>query len=219
VESLMRPMNMATPKQVAALRRTAKKSAKAPAVSKRKPKSGWKSERLIEQRYSSPEPGIHILDVPCYLWSPNEVLGLLDEKCPIEVARTKKRLMNRDKAAASQAVLGSLARFLPKHCLDTSLRGQFKRVVLSRVSSDPLDDDNNQGALKYVRDTLCGWIVDGPLLSFEKEAIGRYDAIVRSPVNPRGWIDMIYDQDIRAVPSGRGGRYGCVIELSTREWE
>jgi hypothetical protein len=61
--------------------------------------------------------------------------------------------------------------------------------------------------------------VDGPLLSFEKEAIGRYDAIVRSPVNPRGWIDMIYDQDIRAVPSGRGGRYGCVIELSTREWE
>jgi hypothetical protein len=134
VESLMRPMNMATPKQVAALRRTAKKSAKAPAVSKRKPKSGWKSERLIEQRYSSPEPGIHILDVPCYLWSPNEVLGLLDEKCPIEVARTKKRLMNRDKAAASQAVLGSLARFLPKHCLDTSLRGQFKRVVLSRVS-------------------------------------------------------------------------------------
>lgn len=217
----MRPMNAMTPEQVLAFKRNVKRSAKpvakAKTVSKAKPskpKSGWRHERLIEQRYSNPEPGIHILDVPCYLWTPNEILGLLD--MPFEVARKKKKLLKRDKADASQAVLGSLARYLPKHCLDKSLRSQFKRVVLSRVSVgvDPLDDDNNQGALKYVRDTLCGWIIDGPLLSFDKADIGGYDKIVRTPVNPHGYIDMIYDQDIRTRQL-----HGCVIELSTREWE
>lgn len=171
-----------------------------------KPKKQRAEPLLIDEKYSSPEPGVHMVDVPCVLLSPN--------------TREDWRVIARYKKSARNAVLGRLAHYLPKMALDAERRGSVKLVVLSRIGPKAIDDDNNQGALKCVRDTVCAWLVNGPV--FDVARIGDYDAIVWSPVNPHGRLDLRYDQIIRSPKWRDGshgrepGRYGVRIELQSR---
>lgn len=183
------------------------------ASGKKKPKSR-PEDRVIQPAYESPEAGIEIIDVPCYLPSINVVMSKLRYGHSFIVDQWKKDARN--------AVLGCLARNLPEWCIDQNgqarldkrsltLRNGVTFVVLSRIAPtrSKLDDDNNVGALKGVRDTLCAWLVNGPI--FDVERIGDFDDIVYSPSNPHGRVQFVCDQIMR-----KEAKYGVRIELHSK---
>lgn len=224
----------ASPAQIARFRALKKKPGETKSKSNR-PRT-WPEKRLIDAKYESPEPGIHILEVPCFLPGTNEVYSWL--------RYGQSWLVDKHKKAARNAVLGCLTRSLPEWCVDISdearATGNAKRqrdavnfMVLSRISPGfpkngkviGLDDDNNIGALKGVRDTVCAWLANGPV--FDTDNIGDYDEMIYHPQNnPSGRIQLAYVQDIRpATPGSRvdgkhiprnPGHFGCKIELHQR---
>lgn len=219
----MQPSNRIPAAEAAAIRAKLSGKTSRP-VAKKKPRSR-PEERLIEPRYTSPETGIHILEVPCYLPTTNETYGHLRNGLAW--------LVDKHRIAARNNVLGCLARALPDWCVDIRAEGRAKALrdsvtfmVLSRIAPVACDDDNNVGALKGVRDTVCAWLVNGPV--FDVDRIGDYDSIVYSPINASGRLQVVCDQDVRPErpyqPSRNGrpaqkrvaGRFGCKIELHSR---
>lgn len=181
-----------------------------------KPDKTRPDKRLIDAAYSTPEPGISILEVPCYLPTTNEILG--------QLKIGNSWLVNGWRKAARSAVLGCLARAMPNWCADQTeaarlehraqtLRDSVTFMVLARIAPKVCDDDNNVGALKGVRDTVCAWLVCGPI--FDVENIGSYDEIIYSPVNPSGRVQLVCDQDVRPAKRGQG-KFGVKIELHSQ---
>jgi hypothetical protein len=211
-----------------------------------KPLNGYREERLIEEKYTQPEPGVHILEVPCYLPTTNEQLNLTK---PIRSKKTGKMitrhyLLNEWRQKTRGNILAAFARHLPHMCVDDSrssgrakkLRDSVHLIVLSRIAPRACDDDNAVGAVKGVRDTVCAWLVNGPI--FDVNRIGEFDEIIYSPVNPHGRVELIVDQIVRkAVPmksglpsqlkkamraNGEGmrmlaGNYGVQIQLNLKD--
>ena len=212
-----------------------------------KPLNGYREERLIEERYTQPESGVHILEVPCYLPTTNEQLNLTK---PIRSKKsgkmiTRHYLLNEWRQKTRGNILAAFARHLPHMCVDDSrsagrakkLRDSVYRLVLSRIAPRACDDDNAVGAVKGVRDTVCAWLVNGPI--FDVNKIGDYDSIIYSPVNAHGRVELIVDQIKRRPPTYAkvlaefgsernamkragvsvrlAGNYGVQIELHLRE--
>lgn len=218
----MRPMNLATPKQVAALKRLAKGvgwrgvTKSLGGMSKRASVRASKYDRVVTQRHYSPEPGVEIVEASCYLPSVNETNGWYEHG--------QKWRVHKHKKAIRGAVTSALNFGLPKHALDKSLRDAIDFIVLSRIAppnrnvakKSGIDSDNHVGSMKAVLDTVCAWLEDGP--TYDIERIGEYDSIVRHDTdNPDGRLTVSYCQDIRPVKAGSLGLYGCKIELHARE--
>ena len=174
-----------------------------------KPLNGYREERLVEERYVYHEPGVHILDVPCYLPTTNEQLAMTK---PIRSKKsgkmiTRHYLLNEWRQTTRGNVLAAFARHLPQMCVDDSrsagrakkLRDSVFRIVLSRIAPRACDDDNAVGAVKGVRDTVCAWLVNGPI--FDVNKIGKYDSIIYSPANAHGRVELIVDQVVRRAAS------------------
>lgn len=184
-------------------------------------------ERLIKPAHSSPEPGIEIIDVGCYLPSPNEKDAWLEHG--------QAYLAHKIKKATRDAVLSSFHAHLPHWCVDmteearaedraASLRRAVKWVLLSRVSPgkrnkrtgelEGLDGhDNLPASCKNATDAVFAWLVNGPV--FDVDEIGTFDDIVRSSTNPRGRVELSFDQEFRPAKRGHG-RFGVIIELHSQ---
>lgn len=196
----------------------------APPPKKKKPRkkrSSRKPKPLIDDAYSSPEPGVDVIDVGCYLPGENDIRRLLRYE-PYTLDKLENEMRERIGAA--------LARYLPHYCVDRwfgqgraqRLRDAVNYIVLTRVtpgtkSGEVLDDDNNVGAIKIARDKLCAWLVDGPLHKPPSHhEYGHYDRIIRSSTNPHGRVQLSYYQVISSVDWPGVHAYGLRIELHSK---
>jgi hypothetical protein len=242
----MRPVNRMSTAKVAEFR--SRIVGKAANKQLGKPPNGYPEERLISEKYMNPEPGVHILEVPCYLPPTNKQNRMMKPFRSKKTGRmmTQEYLLNEWRIQTRGNILAAFARHLPHMCVDQDdasrisgrakkLRRAVHRIVLSRISPKVCDDDGAVGAVKGVRDTVCAWLVNGPI--FDVNKIGRYDKIIYSPANPHGYVELIVDQIERKAPThkqvtntlpksvrqelkasgtrGRAlaGKYGCQIEL------
>ena len=175
-----------------------------------KPLNGYRVDRLIEEKYVQPKenPNVHMFDVACYLPTRNEQDQMARPFRSKKTGRvtTRHYLLDEWKRMARERVLAAFARHVPHMCIDQTAAAQREgcvkkfcdsifRIVLSRIAPRACDDDNAVGAVKGVRDTVCAWIVNGPI--FDVKKIGEFDDIIYSPVNPHGHVELIVDQVIR----------------------
>lgn len=167
------------------------------------------AKKLYEPAHSRPEPGVDIIDIPAYAPSLNEVINLYKYG--------QGWVVEKWKSDATKALRMCCNRYLPEYCLDADLRKQISLVVLTRRTPGDrqgkgLDPDNLSGGLKPLLDSLCGFIVDGPLFEMTHAKTGGYDDIVFSDVNPSGRLDVRYSQEVNS----RIRRHGIRIELQRR---
>jgi hypothetical protein len=170
--------------------------------------------RLIDEKYAvrneegcSVDGGnVHVLDIPAYLIRHNEALKMLEHGLKWKLVRDHYIPVSKRMAAYFTRNLNHWevdktpeARAIGKAKL---LRDAVNMIVFTRVAPQQKrkgkrsgqDDDNNGASLKYVRDTLCAWLVDGPL--FDPSVIGEYDDDFYHPENnPNGKWYGIYRQE------------------------
>jgi hypothetical protein len=178
-------MNVATPKQVAAL--LLRMGKKPPMQRKRHATPGYVSERRGQYV-------VHMFTVDRKVPTANEWMAMH----PLARIRPKKKL--------NSALEGLLARHLPEMCTSKSARARIKAIKLVRRSPRYCDGHDALGtAFKYIVDALSGWYVAGPLYD-RGSLIGQYDdKVIRTPVRPNNPVRLEYAQEL--------GSFGFRVEL------
>jgi len=184
---------------------------------KRAPRS-YEAPELIDGGYSSPEPHIHILEVSCYVPSPNTIMQLYGNATPSSIEKIQG-MVTGWRTAIREKIRSALWRNIPTYCVGKfyddpkpkELREAIDMVVLTRLSPGKLDGhDNLQFSLKGATDTIFKWLAKGATIDSDAD-VGRYDDVVNTSSNDyTGSVDLRYYQEVSE-------RYGLRIELHSKQ--